>query len=182
MKGGCTWNAPRMCPHTDLHGPVMGPASREYPKYRIPSSLSREIPLAEPSGVASCTARRRSPANIVPMPPRPPPRSAALPARKSTVASSERGVARHPGAYPSSSSSGAPSSDASERPEKGVCASPACGEDAAAGGARRRARSSRALCRALIAARITAVPRRAPPHRPLAVDCRRRCRLLTCSH
>ena len=30
----------------------MGPASREYPKYRIPSSLSREIPLAEPSGVA----------------------------------------------------------------------------------------------------------------------------------
>lgn len=147
-----------------------------------PTSLSREIPLAEPSGVASCTARRRSPANIVPMPPRPPPRSAALPARKSTVASSERGVARHPGAYPSSSSSGAPSSDASERPEKGVCASPACGEDAAAGGARRRARSSRALCSALIAAQITAVPRRAPPHRPLAVDCRRRCRLLTCSH
>ena len=170
------------CPHTDL------PTVQSWGPHlaSIPSIVSHRACLVRyrsPSHPASrCTARRRSPANIMPMPPRPPPRSAALPARKSTVASSERGVARHPCAYPSSSSSGAPSSDASERPEKGVCASPACGEDAAAGGARRRARSSRALCRALIAAQITAVPRRAPPRRPLAVDCRRRCRLLTCSH
>ena len=95
------------CPHTDL------PTVQSWGPHlaSIPSIVSHRACLVRyrsPSHPASrCTARRRSPANIMPMPPRPPPRSAALPARKSTVASSERGVARHPCAYPSSSSSGA---------------------------------------------------------------------------